>query len=39
MIWLRHLAATNHIAAALAGCRLVEDSQVASAAPSFLLDR
>jgi flavin-dependent dehydrogenase len=37
--WLGHLAATRHIAAALAGCRFVEGSQMASAAPSFLLDR
>jgi flavin-dependent dehydrogenase len=37
--WLRHLAQTNHVAAELASCSLVEDSQIICAAPSFLLDR
>jgi flavin-dependent dehydrogenase len=36
--WLGHLAATTHIAAALAGCRFVEDSLTTCAAPTFLLD-
>jgi flavin-dependent dehydrogenase len=37
--WFAHLTATSHIAAALASCRFVEDSLMASAAPSFLLDK
>jgi flavin-dependent dehydrogenase len=37
--WLRRLAETHHIAPELTGCRLVEDSRITCAAPSFLLDR
>jgi flavin-dependent dehydrogenase len=37
--WLGHLAQTNHISAAVAGCRLVEDSHITCAAPSFVLDK
>lgn len=37
--WLHRLAETSHIAAELAGCRFVQDSQIACAAPSFLLDQ
>jgi flavin-dependent dehydrogenase len=37
--WLGLLAQTKHIAAELAGCRLVADSQMICAAPSFLLDK
>jgi flavin-dependent dehydrogenase len=37
-VWLGHLMATRHLSVALAGCRFAEGSQIASAAPSFLLD-
>jgi flavin-dependent dehydrogenase len=37
--WLDHLKATNHVSVALAGCRLIDDSQMTCAAPSFFLDK
>jgi flavin-dependent dehydrogenase len=35
---IAHLAATNHVAAATSGGRLIEHAQVTCTAPSFLLD-
>jgi flavin-dependent dehydrogenase len=37
--WLDHLKATNHVSVELAGCRLIDDSQMTCAAPSFFLDK
>jgi flavin-dependent dehydrogenase len=37
--FLDHLEKTHHISAELAGCRFVDDSQMTSAAPSFVLDQ
>ncbi len=37
--WLERLAATNHIAVATCGSRLIADTQLTRTAPSFLLDK
>jgi flavin-dependent dehydrogenase len=37
--WLDQLKQTNHVSAELAGCRLIDDSQMTCAAPSFFLDK
>jgi flavin-dependent dehydrogenase len=37
--WLDHLKQTNHVAAELACCRFIDDSQMTCAAPSFVLDK
>jgi flavin-dependent dehydrogenase len=37
--WLERLAATNHISGVLCGARLIADTQLTCAAPSFLLDK
>ena len=36
--WLDHLAATNHLAREVSGCRLLADRRITCAAPSFLSD-
>jgi flavin-dependent dehydrogenase len=37
--WLERLGATNHIAGATGGCRMIADTQLTRAAPSFILDK
>jgi flavin-dependent dehydrogenase len=37
--WSERLAATNHISGAVGGARLIADTQLTCAAPSFLLDK
>jgi flavin-dependent dehydrogenase len=37
--WFERLAATNHISGALSGARLIADTQLTCAAPSFILDK
>jgi flavin-dependent dehydrogenase len=37
--WFQRLVATNHISGLLSGCRLIANTQLTCAAPSFVLDK